>query len=116
MDWYDLERKQKHADLVPIIRQRLADDNIDAERIALLQVLAWELLFQGKFAEAADAHLEEAVLEPTNPMPFISLAGQRLYHEDNPEQALEDINRAIVLAEASGIFAAMHSIPKRASS
>jgi hypothetical protein len=61
-------------------------------------------VFRDKFAEAADASLEWAVLEPTEPMPLISLAGQRLYHEDNPEQALEDVNRAIVLAEASGNF------------
>ena len=102
MDWYDLERRKKGIDLGPIIRERLADRDTDAERIALLQVLAWELVFRDKFAEAADTLLEWAAMEPLEPMPLISLAGQRVYHEDNPQRALADIDRTIVLAEASG--------------
>ena len=52
-------------------------------------------------------------MEPAEPIPLISLAEQRPYHEDNPEQALEDVNRAIVLAEASGNFR-RHALNTRA--
>jgi hypothetical protein len=67
MDWYDAERRNKAGDLVCVIKKKLADDNSNAERIALLQAIGWELRDRGEFAGAADALLEWAALEPWSP-------------------------------------------------
>lgn len=105
LDWYaDLERKRRGDDLVPSIRERMASYSGTMERIAFFQVLGWELMKQARFEEAAKVLSEWSVLDPTDPFPLIDLASQRLFFEDNPRQALEDIDQAIVIAQSSGNF------------
>jgi tetratricopeptide (TPR) repeat protein len=114
LDWYNnLERERNTDNLVATIAERLAKSRQRIEKIALLQVLGWELKKQRRFDEAARALEEWSGLEPADPLPWIGLASQRLQFEENPEQALEDVDRAIELASRSGNFR-RHALNTRA--
>jgi tetratricopeptide (TPR) repeat protein len=114
LDWYNnLEKENKTDNLVAIINERIAISRQSIEKIALFQILGWELKKQHKFDEAAKALEEWSALEPADPLPWIALASQRLQFEENPELALEDVNRAIELASHSGNFR-RHALNTRA--
>jgi tetratricopeptide (TPR) repeat protein len=70
----------------------------------LRSLLALEHANEGDYAAAEAIRLQELKDDPDDPMPLISLAGQKLYYEDQPELAMTIIDRAIEAAYRSGTF------------
>ena len=104
MDWYEVERRNKEADVVQLIHERLANSKDVVEKKAYLQALEIELKIQQRFDEAEDILHQMIVLDTIDPLPLIGLATLRLHFQDNPEQALKDINQAFKVAQTSGNF------------
>ena len=68
MDWYDVERRNKEADVVQLIHERLANSKDVVEKKAYLQALEIELKIQ------QDILHQLIVLDATDPLPLIDLA------------------------------------------
>jgi hypothetical protein len=104
-DWYEeLRRTQLDAGIIESINLRLADEANPDTRRSLQFILVEECKRQERFQEA-EAVLRKLSEEPsTEEYPLVSLAEQKLYYEEQPEQAMEIIDRAIVFARISGNF------------
>jgi hypothetical protein len=104
-DWHkQLQRNLPDREVVEAIRQRReAEDDLQTGR-SLGFILASELSEQGRHGEAADVLLDLSKQDPVEPFPLISLAEQKLYSEDKPDDALEIIDQALDRARASGYF------------
>jgi tetratricopeptide (TPR) repeat protein len=70
----------------------------------LRSLLALENANEGDYAAAEAIRLQEFEDDPDDPMPLISLAGQKLYCEGQPELAMTIIDHAIDAAYRSGTF------------
>jgi hypothetical protein len=103
--WYEEWRRQaRDVDIVPALEERIRSE-ADAARLHQLRfMLASEHKERGDYAAAEAVQLADIAANPDEPMPLISLAGQKLYHEEEPDAALPIIDRAIEVAMRAGIF------------
>ena len=103
--WYkELCREARDVDIIPALEERIRRET-DAARLHHLRFqLASEHQVRGDYAAADAVHLADIDANPDEPMPLISLAGQKLYQEEKPEVALPIIDRAIEVAMRTGMF------------
>lgn len=103
--WYSaLEREKRNEDLAPTICERFSRAVSEEERRTYTSVLVSEYERQGRYDEASEVLLKEAIDRPDDPFPLLRLAELRLYYENDPERALEIVDQAIVRAVKSGDF------------
>jgi|SRR5215470_7798311 len=103
--WYrELVMGNRRRKIAPIIEKRMEGESDWLVLSELRSLLAMEHSREGNYAAAEAIHLQEFEEDPDDPMPLISLAGQKLYYEDQPELAMSFIDRAISVAYRSGIF------------
>jgi hypothetical protein len=104
-DWHkQLQRTLSDREVVEAIRYRRDAEGDYQTRQSLGFILASELREQDRYAEAEDVLLDLSQQDLTEPYPLISLAGQKLYSEYKPDEALEIIDHALDRARASGYF------------
>jgi hypothetical protein len=103
--WYKQWRREaRDIDIIPALEERIARE-ADPARLQMLRFyLASEHTERGNYAAAEAVHLADIASRPDESMPLISLAGQKLYYEENPQAALPIIDRAIELAMRTGMF------------
>ena len=103
--WYrELVMSNRGRKITPMIEKRMEGESNRMVFEELRSLLAMEHSREGNYAAAEAIHLQEFEEDPDDPMPLISLAGQKLYYEDQPELAMSFIDRAISVAYRSGIF------------
>jgi tetratricopeptide (TPR) repeat protein len=105
--WYrSLCRKHRHAHdkIIKAIEDRIRDKPDAAEVDDLYGMLAGEYGFHGDHGAAEGIHRRLSDKHPDDPLPLISLATNKLYYQEQPEDALQLINRALELAYRSGEF------------
>jgi hypothetical protein len=103
--WYDAWRREaRDVDIVPALEERIRNAPDAASLHHLRFLLASEHKERGNYAAAEAVCLADITANPDEPMPLISLAGQKLYHEEKPEAALPVIDRAVEVAMRTGIF------------
>jgi hypothetical protein len=90
--------------LLDAIRERIKTETDEEIRRSLKFTLSGEYSFQERFSEAEAVLLELNEETPDEPLPLITLAGQRLYYERKPETAMPIIDMAIEVAYRTGIF------------
>ena len=118
MDWEKYREKMRPVDrwvedarhaggfpnVVRAVEARLQTET-DAEiRHSLNFELAGAYNMTGRYDEAERIYLMLFDQSPDEPMPLISLAGQKLYFEDDPAAAMPVIDRAIEAAYRSSNF------------
>lgn len=103
--WYDLLLKTREdRDIIEEITHRMeAESDSEAAR-SLAFILATEFRRQARYGDAENILLELSEQDPIEPYPLIDLAGQKLYYEQRPDEALDIIERAVERARASGSF------------
>jgi hypothetical protein len=103
--WHrDLVMSNRGRPITPMIEKRMKEETDTFRLRELRSLLASEYAAEGNYTTAEAIRLQEFQEDPDDPMPLISLAGQKLYHEDRPELAMPIIDRAIPVAFRSGIF------------
>jgi tetratricopeptide (TPR) repeat protein len=104
-DWYEGLRKA-HGDreIIEEIKHRMEAESDGEAARSLAFILATEFHHQKRYGEAENILLKLSEQNPVEPSPLISLAEQKLYYEERPDEALEIIDRAIGRARASGNF------------
>jgi tetratricopeptide (TPR) repeat protein len=90
--------------ITPIIEKRLEKESNRFRIERLRWMLALEHQREGNYAAAEAIYLQEFEEDRDDPMPLISLAGQKLYSEEQPEEAMSFIDRAIPVAFRTGVF------------
>jgi tetratricopeptide (TPR) repeat protein len=103
--WYhQLEKGNPPRDFVPLILEKLRENENAAQTRTLRSILQLEYARQGRDAELF-ADLETQIQEnPGDPYPRIRLAEQYLYHRDMPERALEILDEAITLCKSTARY------------
>ena len=103
--WYrEWRRDARGIDIVPALEGRIRTEP-DAARLQQLRfMLASEYQERGDYAAAEAVQLADIAANPDEPMPLISLAGQKLSYEEKPATALPIIDRAVEVAMRTGIF------------
>jgi hypothetical protein len=91
-------------ELLDAIRQRIKEETDEENRRGLKFTLSTEYAIQERYPEAEVVLLGLHDENPDEPLPLISLAGQKLYYEEKPEAAMPIINRAIEVAYRSNVF------------
>src|SRR5262245_48996181 len=103
--WYrELVMSNRGSKITPMIEKRMEGESNRMVFEELRSLLAMEHSREGNYAAAESIRLQEFEEDPDDPMPLISLAGQKLYGEEQPELAMSFIDRAIAVAYRSGIF------------
>jgi hypothetical protein len=103
--WYDqLQRTYAGDEIVEKIKSRLRNEDDQESARLLAFILAGEFREQQRYAEAEHVMLDLSERDQAEPYPLISLAGQKLYDEQKPDEALGIIDKAIERARASGAF------------
>src|ERR1700741_1577990 len=103
--WYDqLQRSHTRDDIVEKIRNRLKSESDQESTRLLAFILAGEFREQGRYEEAEHVLLDLSERDQAEPYPLISLAGQKLYDEQKPDEALGIVDKAIKRARASRTF------------
>ena len=103
--WHrELVMANRDGKITPMIEKRMEEeaDPLLVEELRSLLAMAYKS--EGNYAASEAIYLQEFEEEPDDPMPLISLAGQKLYYEEQPEQAMSIINRAIPVAFRTGVF------------
>jgi tetratricopeptide (TPR) repeat protein len=104
-DWID---EARHAGGFPnvarAVEARLQTETDEEVRRSLNFELAGAYNMAGRFDEAEHIYLMLFNQSPDEPVPLISLAGQKLYSEDDPAAAMQVIDRAIEAAYRSSNF------------
>ena len=59
---------------------------------------------RGDYAAATAVYLDDYNADPSEPMPLISLAGQKLHVEDQPEEAMRFASQAVNVALRAGVW------------
>ena len=104
-DWIDEARHAGgFANVARAIEARLENESDDEVRRSLNFELAGAYKMAGRFDEAERIYMMLFNQSPDEPMPLISLAGQKLYFEEDPATAMEVIDRAIEAAYRSSNF------------
>jgi tetratricopeptide (TPR) repeat protein len=103
--WSDnLRRTRGHRAVIKAIEERIRK-NPDAPEVRdLYWILAGEHRFCGDYGASEAILLRMFDDDPNDPLPLVSLAGQKLYWEEQPEAAMPVIDRAIEVAYRSGDF------------
>jgi tetratricopeptide (TPR) repeat protein len=86
------------------IEARLESEEDEEIRSSLNFELAGIYKMAGRYDEAERIYLMLFNQSPDEPMPLISLAGQKLYYEEDPAAAMPVIDRAIEAAYRSNNF------------
>src|SRR5262245_6733335 len=103
--WHiDLVRANRDCKITPMIEKRMEEESDPLLIEELRSLLAIEHQREGNYAAAEAIYLQEFEEDRDDPMPLISLAGQKLYAEQQPEQAMLFIDRAIPVAFRTGVF------------
>jgi tetratricopeptide (TPR) repeat protein len=104
-DWIDEARHAGgHANVARAVEARLESEADEEIRRSLNFELAGAYNMAGRFDEAERIYLMLFNQSPDEPMPLISLAGQKLYFEEDPAAAMQVIDRAIEAAYRSANF------------
>jgi hypothetical protein len=103
--WCD-ELRQEHgeADVIPFLEQRIRRESHPMKLRALRSFLADEYSDRGDYASATAVRLDAFNDDPSEPMPLISLAGQKFYEENQPGEAMRIIADAVEVALRSGTY------------
>jgi tetratricopeptide (TPR) repeat protein len=99
--------------IAEMIANRIEQESDPLRIRHLRSLLALEHANEGDYAAAEAIRLQAFEQDPDDPMPLISLAGQKLHYEDQPEMAMTIIDRAIDAAYRSGTFR-RHALAVRA--
>jgi tetratricopeptide (TPR) repeat protein len=103
--WHQAWRRtHETSDIIPVLNDRIARETHPLKVSELLYFLAEEYRDRGDYVSSEAAYLEKFNRNPTEPMPLIILAGQKLNDEDLPDEAMRIINRAVDVARRSGTF------------
>ena len=103
--WYhDWRRTNQGTDIIPVLDDKIRCETHPLKISQLLYFLTHEHWSRGDNAAAEAAHLESFDRNPTDPMPLITLANQKLDTEDRPDEAVRIINKAVNVARESGVF------------
>jgi tetratricopeptide (TPR) repeat protein len=100
----DDRRARGDINVARAIEARLENEPDAAVRRRLNFELTTEYEMAGRYDEAERIYLMLLDQCPDEPMPLISLAGQKLYSENDPAAAMEVIDRAIEVAYRSNNF------------
>jgi hypothetical protein len=92
------------ADIIPILKSRISRESDPMKINALRYFLANEYRDNGDYAASSAVYLDEFNDDPSEPMPLITLAGQKLFWENQPEEAMRIIDQAVDAALRSGTF------------
>lgn len=103
--WYEQERKvSTDQEIVEKLINRLGvESNNEVVRFFKF-VLADEFRRQQRYHEAEATLLDLSNNRPTEPIPLIQLAEQKLYMEQKPDDALAVVEKALERAYASGNY------------
>lgn len=103
--WYEnLRRSLGNNDIVRAIAKRVADNPEAKNRRDLQSMLASHHALQGEYESAEIIYRRMFNEDRDDPLPLISLAEQKLYHEQQCEEAMRVIADAIEAAFRSGAF------------
>jgi uncharacterized protein DUF3658 len=102
--WYDDWWDNEPDDVVPAIEARIRHESHPMRLGALRWLLAQEHRGRGDYPAAETVYLADFAADPDEPRPLISLARQKLADQDQPEEAMRIIDRAIAAATRGGIF------------
>jgi tetratricopeptide (TPR) repeat protein len=101
--WYnDLLKTHEHDEIIEAIEERIRNNPDAPEMRDLYRMLASEYKFCHDYEASEAIYLRMSDDDPNDPLPLISLAGQKLYWEERPEAAMPVIDRAIEVAYRSG--------------
>jgi hypothetical protein len=103
--WYErLQRTCADQEIVDEITRRMKAENDKEDARTLAFFLASEFCRQKRYVEAERILLNLSQRNPVEPFPLISLAEQKLYYEEKPNEALEIVEKALNRARACGYF------------
>ena len=105
--WYrKLHRTHRtaHDIIIKAIEDRIRDRPDAAEVDDLYRMLAGEYSFNQDYAAAEAIQRRLADKHPDDPLPLISLATNKCSFQDQPEEAMELINRALEVAYRTGVL------------
>jgi hypothetical protein len=106
-EWFrELERIKGvgNIELINAIEERIGTE-FDQIKLRVLKLcLAGEYKEHSRYAEAEEIYLDLFKRSPDEPFPLISLAEQKLYREDQPERAMDVVDRALDAAYRSNNF------------
>jgi len=103
--WIDEARHAGgYPDVARAIEARLESEPDEEIRRSLNFELAWAYKMTERYDEGERIYLILFNQSPDEPVPLISLAGQKLYCEEDPAAAMPVINRAIEAAYRSSNF------------
>jgi hypothetical protein len=104
-EWYlRLVRLRNPTYLTDSLLERIRTEPDSALMRDLKSLLAGEYASQGKFTDAEAIYFDLHRDAPTDALPLIALAGQKLYLEDQPEAALRIVDMALDAAFRSCNF------------
>jgi hypothetical protein len=103
--WYhDWRKANQGTNVIPVLDDKIRCETHPLKTSALLYFLAHEHWSRGDNAAAETAHLQSFDRNPTDPMPLIMLANQKLDTEDRPHEAVHIIDKAVDVALQSGLY------------
>jgi tetratricopeptide (TPR) repeat protein len=103
--WYhQLQQRCADPEIVDEIMNRMRVESDPEALRSLAFILASEYRRQERYREAESILLDLSERNPAEPYPLIELAGQKLYDEQRPEEALEVVEKAVERARALGGF------------
>jgi len=101
---HEWRRANEGADILPVLKDRIGRESHPFKISALRHFMAEEYRDRGDYASSAAIYLDVFNDNPTEPMPLIILAGQKLNEEDQPDEAMRIIERAVDVALRSGTY------------
>ena len=103
--WRDEWRRvHVESDIISTIKDKIHRESHPIKLRILRNFLAEEHRDRGEYGDSEALYLESFNMDPSEPMPLIVLAGQKLSDEDDPEAAMRIIDRAIEVAFRSGTY------------
>lgn len=102
--WYaEWDEEESSAVVVAAIKDRIGRETNSLKVSILRGFLAQEYRDEGDYASATAAYLDDFNADPRE-MPLITLANQKFYDENQPEEAVPIIAQAVEVALRSGTF------------
>jgi len=103
--WYnEWRRNAPDVDIIPALEDRIRNETDAVKLHELRSLLASAHTERRAFTAAEAVYLADIAVNPDDPLPLISLAGMKLYGEQEPEAAMPIIDRAIEVAMRTGVF------------
>jgi len=100
-EWF---KANPDADIIPVLQEKLRTEPHSAKIRALRHFLATEYMRGGDYEASVAVHRDDALANPDEPMPLITLASQTWYAVDRPQEAMRIINQAVEVALRAGTF------------